>query len=135
MEFEIQEQRRRLLYDNEKLINSQFNSSCSKHVFQSPMLKDIRESSLILSIILGYHHQIYLRYLWGKQEQYKDTADKFVQLRILSKKPTAKLALRQLNRLCLNVITDLDLNYSGPYALKSTVRMLSNYDNCAINVF
>ena len=114
---------------------SQFNPSLSHHIFKSPILQNLREASLIISIIIGYHHQAYLKYLWDKDIECKTSAELFKQIRVLHKNPNSKLALRRLNRICLNVITDLDLNYSGPYKVKKTVKLLSQYFNCSINIF
>ena len=123
------------LYNEEKMYHSHLKTTLSSHIFPTPLLQHVRKASIITSTVIGFHHQVYLRYLYSKDKRYEETAKKFKQFRYMYDRPRLKLALKGLNHLCLTVITDLNLNYSGPYDLKPTIKALADYFKCQINVF
>ena len=99
-----------------------------------PKLPNYRDTCLPVSLILGYFHQGHLRFLYTRKEDWKEHSNNFKKLNLLLKNSENTRGIAFLTKCFLNLCTDLDLPFAGPYPMVSTVEKICQYFGCACRI-
>ena len=113
--------------------NTILKKSNLKYIFTPPNFNFYEKLCLPLSLIWGYHHEIYLHSVFCKKEQlpfkkeYENAAEFYKKVKILKSNSKNEAACNYLRQKWLHICADVNLSPNGPFKLQECIDILADY--------